>query len=163
MRQIVLLILRILLLSSCKKKCSDCGPHQDCVNGICQCQQWYEGANCETPMIDKFVGTYIGTRYTNGSNPLVDTFIVEKQGPPNATSVTHTSSNDEGSISLQSSITGDYFTYIYLPNQLGDIRKKCGKVTTTVSGADLALTYYWINGNGDVDSNTLFTFIGTKQ
>lgn len=114
-------------------------------------------------MIDKFVGTYIGIRYTNGNNPILDTFIVEKLGPPDAANLTHTSSTDQGSISLQSSTTGDYFTYIYLPNQLGDIRKKCGRATTTGTGSDLTLTYYWINGNGTVDSNTLFTFIGTKQ
>ncbi|MBS1685628.1 MAG: hypothetical protein JSS76_12780 [Bacteroidetes bacterium] len=167
MKRITFLLAFISLLSSCKKKCDGCGPNQQCVDGVCQCRQWYEGANCDTPMINKFLGTFIGTMYINSVNPSQDTFVFEAIGMPNATNRSNGNgslgSKQNSSISLLTSTTGDYFTYIVLPNQLGDIRKKTGKAFISADGQDITLSFYWINGNGDVDSNTLSTFIGTRQ
>ncbi len=50
------------LLQSCGGACAgfDC-VNGDCVQGACECDQGYEGTNCNTTWAAKFVGSYEGT------------------------------------------------------------------------------------------------------
>ncbi len=167
MKNLILLLLTITLLTSCKKKCDSCGAHQQCVDGVCQCQQWYEGVNCDTDMIDKFLGTFSGVTYKNSANPVFDTFTFKSQSQPNFGYLVNTDfqtgKKQEGGLSVLSSTNADYFQIYGSVPQILISQKKCGTAKISADGHDLTLTFSPISVYGVIDSNTLYTFIGSKQ
>lgn len=46
-----------------------------CREGLCKCADGFEGANCETKLYQKFLGTYDGTYRCNGGNPVTETIV----------------------------------------------------------------------------------------
>ncbi|MBS1623045.1 MAG: hypothetical protein JST83_03430 [Bacteroidetes bacterium] len=168
MKHLILLLLLASLLSACKKKCDSCGPNQQCVDGVCQCKQWYEGANCDTAMIIKFDGTFIGLTYTNSANPVTDTFtFYEYIFQPNFADLQNTDllvgKKQQANLSITSATTADYMqTYGPIP-QIFVGQKKCGTVRISENGRDLTIIFSPVSIYGIIDSNTLYTFIGTKQ
>ena len=61
MKKIIVFVLAVVLLGSCTKD-------KDC-------DQWYEGSNCDVEMREKFYGIYIGTIYGAGTSQAVSTSI----------------------------------------------------------------------------------------
>ena len=57
------IFLTTLFLASCSDPCDDvnCGANGSCDDGICNCDEWFEGTNCETETRGKFLGTWNST------------------------------------------------------------------------------------------------------
>jgi hypothetical protein len=47
-----------------------------CSSGLCQCPTGYEGSNCSTRTISRYLGTYIGSTTCNMSTAVPDTVVV---------------------------------------------------------------------------------------
>ncbi len=63
MKQLLLLLASILLLilGSCKEPCEDINCNAgDCIEGICNCDDGYDGTNCENEIRAKYYGTWTG-------------------------------------------------------------------------------------------------------
>ena len=72
-------IIMLLFLSSCFKdycNSTSCGPHYQCVFGNCTCASEYEGVNCSTAKLKKFVGTYSGSLTINDTITNPQTFYL---------------------------------------------------------------------------------------
>jgi hypothetical protein len=170
MKKIVLLSLSIiLLLSACKKTCNSCNANQDCNNGVCQCKQWFEGANCAIAMSDKFGGTFIGSLYNNGINPVIDTFIFQSYSNLGNSAVLvnaqyNIPARTSSIIFLENSTTATY-KQVYSPTPQGfSYNITCGTASIAPNGQNLTLSFSPISRQtGIVDSSTLYTFIGVKQ
>ena len=59
MNKLIIFVLSIVLITSCSK----------------ECDQWYEGSNCDIEMRDKFYGVFIGTLTGAGQTQTVSTSI----------------------------------------------------------------------------------------
>lgn len=61
-------LLFALLIFSCSEPCDDvnCGDNGTCLEGLCICDDGYEGINCETELRAKFVGLWKSTDYNCG-------------------------------------------------------------------------------------------------
>lgn len=117
-------------------------------------------------MSTKFAGNFIGNTYTNNGNTTLDTFIFSNfGGDPFYVSLMNgrydIPRKRPGMIILKSSTTGiyglDYSTVNYSKNIY------TGTAQITADGTTLTLSFAPIFTNGVIDSNTLYTFIGTKQ
>lgn len=81
----------VLLFASCERRnCNNvvCPLGQTCVNGICLCQNGYEGTDCQTLSSDKYVGNYIvyeSCPNSNTGNPFgqYNTYIGPDPNYPN--------------------------------------------------------------------------------
>lgn len=53
---------------SCTDPCNDvdCGNNGTCFDGVCICDEGYEGTNCETTSATKYIGTYSAVDICNG-------------------------------------------------------------------------------------------------
>jgi hypothetical protein len=166
-----------LLLYSCKKKCEGgCGANYTCTNGQCQCQEWYEGSNCDTPMSQKFNGIFIGMLYTNGTNPKTDTQSLTNLDNgkilPNQANFQNYNPNGFGSqpsgvnlarILLTSSTEGNCYVWS-TPIANLDASYNCGPCQITKDGKTLTFSYYPLTLYSNIpDSTTMYTFVGTKQ
>jgi|SRR5690606_5316460 len=61
-----------LTLTSCDDDpCKDveCGANGTCFDGVCQCNEGYEGTNCELEWTAKFLGSYNVEDVCTGENP----------------------------------------------------------------------------------------------
>lgn len=64
----------VCLIFSCSDACDDlnCGENGICDDGSCLCDTGYEGDNCDTKVIDKFLGAWISNDWEcldgNGSS-----------------------------------------------------------------------------------------------
>jgi hypothetical protein len=65
MKKIILLTIALIAftVASCflKDKCTRCQNGATCSDGTCVCTAAFEGDNCETPVANKFVGTWRGS------------------------------------------------------------------------------------------------------
>lgn len=71
MKKILSIVVTLLFLWNCSSDpCEDitCLNNGVCVDGICDCADWYEGLNCETERREKYFGDYFGimTRFEQG-------------------------------------------------------------------------------------------------
>lgn len=90
-----------VLFSSCEQDaCLDlkCDNGGACADGFCRCQVGYEGAECETPVAEKFLDVFIGERNCNGVS-FPDTVIIFIDEYPNRVKMVQTSS-------IQDTLTG---------------------------------------------------------
>jgi hypothetical protein len=72
-----------VLYTACEKdNCSNltCQNNGACVSGSCHCPTGYEGTQCETHSVDRYLGTYYGTTACNGLTTIIDTVDVFKSG-----------------------------------------------------------------------------------
>jgi len=67
----IVIVCTLVLLASCDKDpCEDLACDTvggNCVNGICQCNENYEGLDCSSLLRDKFLGTYLVTPTCGGT------------------------------------------------------------------------------------------------
>ena len=76
-------VVGMVFTSSCTKDpCADvsCSSTGVCVDGTCDCDEFYEGGNCATEMRTKFYGNYLGTMTANGSAQNVTMALTEYHG-----------------------------------------------------------------------------------
>jgi hypothetical protein len=184
MKSYVLVFIIVLLpLCSCKKKCDGgCGTNYVCSSGHCQCKQWYEGANCDTPMSQKFVGTFAGTLYANGMNPKPDTLVfsninIGRLLPNYAFTPSFATTNGNlasaqldsilGGIELISATQGNCF--IQNASQNFDDNINCGVCQINAEGTIISLSYSPLivspipAMNQPLDSTVIYTFTGVKM
>ncbi len=86
-----------VLYSACvKDACADlkCQNNGTCTDGFCSCPTGYEGTECESLSVDRFVGTYYGVsvkttqEYPTGTLPtLYDTVVIFANPEPNRVGV----------------------------------------------------------------------------
>jgi len=75
-----------VLITSCEKDaCTElkCKNGSACTEGFCRCQTGYEGAECESKTVNRFLGTYIGYNHCDELPPLLDTLDVVLFANPN--------------------------------------------------------------------------------
>ncbi len=73
------LCLTLLLFTSCETDpCDslDCGTNGACVEGVCACDTFYEGENCELERREKYIGTWTGD-FVCGNGPSATGIIFE--------------------------------------------------------------------------------------
>lgn len=102
---LVLFFFGALLMTSCKKEnsgsCEDvnCTENATCINGICACDEGYEGYNCDITSRDKFIGVWQGKDTCHISFPGNDQFstteIIEYELVFSDTASTHLHVNME--------------------------------------------------------------------
>ncbi|WP_276134456.1 hypothetical protein [Polluticoccus soli] len=80
-------ICTIVVQSACDRdscltlKCKNEAP---CVNGFCQCPTGYEGAECQSPATDRFLGSYFGnTTCSSTMLPVADSAAINIEKNPN--------------------------------------------------------------------------------
>ncbi len=81
-----LAIAATVLISSCEKDaCTElkCKNGSACTEGFCRCQTGYEGAECQTKTVNRFLGTFYGFNYCNQTAPILDTLDVVFLAEPN--------------------------------------------------------------------------------
>ncbi len=74
-------ILVSLIYTSCEKNICDgvtCQHGGSCANGLCTCPTGYEGAQCQTLVTDRYVGTYVGYTTCDNLAEVLDTVTVAK-------------------------------------------------------------------------------------
>ncbi len=72
-------IVGVGMFTSCEKNACDgvtCQNGGACGHGLCNCPTGYEGAQCETKKIDRYLGTYAGYTTCNSGTHIIDTVIV---------------------------------------------------------------------------------------
>jgi hypothetical protein len=75
----------LVLLNACNQdtcKTLICKNNGVCRDGRCKCASGFEGANCETKMYEKFIGTYDGKYRCNGTTEETITTIVTPGDKP---------------------------------------------------------------------------------
>jgi len=75
-----------VLYTACEKdSCTDltCKNGGSCADGFCRCPTGFEGAQCESRTVDRFIGTYYGNSRCNSLPSLVDTVVVFLKSMPN--------------------------------------------------------------------------------
>jgi hypothetical protein len=79
------------IVTSCEPNSCDgvtCFNGGSCGGGICTCPSGYEGAQCQTRKIDRFLGTYAGFTTCDHGAQVIDTVtIVEGTGGPGSVEV----------------------------------------------------------------------------
>jgi len=63
MKNITLIIISALVIffGSCKEPCEDVNCNAgNCLEGVCNCDEGYEGTNCESEVRAKYIGTWSG-------------------------------------------------------------------------------------------------------
>jgi len=177
----LLFIATLLLICSCKKKCDGgCGANYICNNGQCQCKQWYEGANCDIPMSQKFVGSFAGILYTNGRNPKPDTLVFSNINfgrlVPNYAFTPAFTTADLTAAQLDSMLGGIYLSsstqgncFIENASQYFDNNINCGVCQINAEGTIISLSYSPLivspisAMNQPLDSTVIYTFTGVKM
>ncbi|MDQ3192523.1 MAG: calcium-binding EGF-like domain-containing protein [Bacteroidota bacterium] len=143
----------LMFATSCKDECKDvdCGANGTCVEGVCDCNDGYEGDNCEAAMNAKFVGTYNVTdpctalgysqTVTAGSTPTEITFSnLGNFGTPavvkatvSGTSISATNYVDAAGRKF--TVTGSYannaITLTYTVTYTDNSNETCANVTMT--------------------------------
>ena len=81
-----------IVYSSCTKDACDnltCLNGGSCGNGICNCPTGYEGTQCQTLSVSRFVGTYAGDISCNSQQEVIDSaFITADNANPDYVYVT---------------------------------------------------------------------------
>jgi len=80
----------IIYSSSCSQAtCTDVTCHNggSCNNGVCKCPTGYEGANCDSLVANRYLGTYAGFTSCNNSAETIDSVTISKDNPRNILSV----------------------------------------------------------------------------
>jgi hypothetical protein len=75
-----------VLIASCEKDaCTElkCKNGSACTEGFCRCQTGFEGTECETKTVNRFIGTYIGFIHCDSEPDLLDTLDVFFYANPN--------------------------------------------------------------------------------
>jgi len=77
---LALLLVSIIFITGCNK-CDDsqCLNNGICVDGDCLCDGLFEGSDCEISCIDKFDGTWTGTRTQNGETEVFESTTFTQQ------------------------------------------------------------------------------------
>ena len=78
--QIALSTALLFLFFACSDPCADvnCGDNGTCNQGLCICDEGYEGFNCEAKIIDKFTGTWVSTDFSCDGELEPVTFVFEQ-------------------------------------------------------------------------------------
>lgn len=72
-------IIGVATFTSCEKNACDgvkCQNGGACGHGLCNCPSGWEGAQCETKKIERYLGTYAGYTTCNSGTHIIDTVIV---------------------------------------------------------------------------------------
>ena len=96
-----------VLVSSCEKDaCTElkCKNGSACTEGFCRCQTGFEGSECETKTVNRFLGTYIGFNHCNSTPPILDTLDVVLYANPNV--VEMSLHNNNGSEKIRGTVDG---------------------------------------------------------
>jgi len=147
----------VLLLSACRKQC----------DSSCPCKSWYEGTNCDTPMRDKFAGTFIGTLYGNGTNPKLDTIAFTGSLEPinwlsNVKEIVSMPDSTVELLSIINSTQASCYISFTTPNLSKVV--DCGSAQITSDGHKLTMLYSpLVSTSGALDTSVIYTFIGYKQ
>lgn len=149
MRTIPFVFLLISMLCACSK---NNGPASDP-----GCPDWYEGPNCQTPMRQKWIGTFVGTTHIGANvNGQPDTFTFVPD--PDRIDYDHCS-NKNFDLSIrntrEASIPGGFLWGT--PFGVGIV---------SGDGKYASLSYTWITSHSglfDPYDTTFYTFTGTKQ
>ena len=75
-----------VLIASCEKDaCTElkCKNGSACTEGFCRCQTGFEGSECESKTVNRFIGTYIGFNHCNEDPAVLDTLDVVFFANPN--------------------------------------------------------------------------------
>lgn len=84
------LVATLVVFNACNKdvcKTLICKNNGVCRDGRCKCAQGFEGANCETKMYEKFIGTYDGKYRCNGLAEESITNIISPGDKPNTLTI----------------------------------------------------------------------------
>lgn len=137
----------IVLYSACDRdscltlKCSHNAP---CVNGFCQCPTGYEGTQCETRALDRYVGTYFGNTQCNGAPPVIDTLWVTPIANPNIVNLRRYRDYDHV---YTATINGDNVSVVDTSANNSTVKitlnskKITVDITTTKNGSDNVCTF----------------------
>lgn len=141
----------IVIYSACDRdscltlKCANKAP---CINGFCQCPTGYEGTQCETWVLSKYVGNYSGDTKCNGNPPIIDTLIVSPEKNPNVISFRRYRDPNRTYTGI---VDGNTVT-------VTDTAANPNTVKITVEGKKITVNFEkTVNGQNDV-----CTFIGNK-
>jgi hypothetical protein len=80
----------LVVFNACNKdvcKTLICKNNGVCRDGRCKCALGFEGANCETKMYEKFIGTYDGKYRCNGLAEQTITNIISPGDKPNTLTI----------------------------------------------------------------------------
>jgi len=72
-------IVTTIIYSSCVQNvCNNvsCQNGGSCISGLCTCPTGYEGTQCQTLSISRYLGTYAGTTSCNSGTGVIDTVTV---------------------------------------------------------------------------------------
>jgi len=96
--QVIILISALLLiLGSCKEPCEDINCNAgNCIEGICNCDEGYDGTNCENEIRSKYYGTWTGPN-------MCDNELIELETVTLTITASETSIND---LTMEISVEG---------------------------------------------------------
>ena len=147
-----------ILISSCEKDaCTElkCQNGSACTGGFCRCQTGYEGAECRTKTVNRFIGTYYGFNHCDQNPSLLDTLDIRLYTDPNIVDLglRHSYPNER----FQGVADGYAIT---VPDQQNgsSIRKVHGELR----GAEMHL-FIERDDTTDAASHSVCEFVGTVQ
>ncbi len=146
-----------VLYTACEKDaCTDlqCKNGGSCADGYCRCPSGYEGASCETRIVDRFIGSYIGTTRCNELPPLTDTLDVFFSQAPTTVGMVYRSKPTDTTYGTCSD------KQIVVPAKEGNNQKR----TYNIVLSDTKKLTYWDQNIYDVKGKkqNVCTFVGIR-
>lgn len=147
-----------VLYTACEKdSCTQltCQNGGTCTSGFCNCPSGYEGAECETKSIDRYLGTYYGVTTCDTEPGIIDTVVVFQGSNLTTAGVVQFSHKTDTMYGSITTTPSDYS--IVIADENGNNYKKT--VTITLLDVNKLTLYTNITANG---ASSECTFRGAK-
>lgn len=144
----------ILSLSACQKdqcKDVDCNGNGQCIIGVCDCDEGYEGPNCETIQREKFIGSYRGSESCITGN--YDYFLSISSSPTSVAEILINNLFESGE-SVVARMGSDGYSFV-IPSQPMGSSTVSG--SGSLSGITITITFS-VNLQGSIDNCSLSMF-----
>lgn len=146
-----------VLYTACEKdSCTDltCKNGGSCADGYCRCPTGFEGSECETKTVDRFIGEYVGITRCDNLPGLVDTLDVILHSMPNSVGLVKRSNVTDTILGIANGNT------ITVQDNIGDNTARY--ISVVLDGTRKITLYDQKVTNAAQQQKSVCTFVGQK-